>query len=266
MGEETTWFDFLPGVQNLKAIAAHLLGRETPDQGMYFRWQMFGDSNFTLAHVMGALLVLLFAIVGAISYRRAVAGAEQGAEAAIVPPPRFGLRNLFEMFTDAVMSIAEGVMGPKNARRFLPLIGTLAVFIFFSNVLALIPGFIPPTATLKTNVALAVSVFLLTHIFGLREHGPKYLKHFLGPMLLLAPLMLPIELVSHFARPVSLSLRLLGNIAADHKVVSAFFLLVPLLLPVPFLILGVLVAIVQTLVFCLLTMVYIQGAVAHEEH
>jgi F-type H+-transporting ATPase subunit a len=268
MGEETTWFDFLPGMENLKALAAHMLGRETPDQAVYFRWQMFGDSSFTLAHVCGALLVLLFVIVGGLTYRSAVAG---GGEGAIVPPPRFGLRNLFEMFTDAVMSIAEGVMGAKNARRFLPLIGTLAVFIFFSNTLALIPGFIPPTATLKTNVALAVSVFLVTHIAGVREHGLAYFKHFLGPIikwyaLPLMLLMFLIETISHVARPVSLSLRLLGNIAADHKVVSAFFILVPLVLPVPFLILGVLVAIVQTLVFCLLTMVYIQGAVAHEEH
>ncbi len=263
MGEETTLFDFIPGLHNLKQIGAHLLGRETPDQGMFFCWQMFGDSNFTLAHVFGALLVLGFVIIGGLAYRSAVA---PGGEAAIVPPARFGLRNLFEMFTDAVVNIAEGVMGPKNARKYLPVIGTLAVFIFFSNTLALIPGFIPPTATLKTNLALAISVFVLTHFFGVREHGVKYFKHFLGPIPLLAPLMLPIELVSHIARPVSLSLRLLGNIAADHKVVSAFFVLVPLLLPVPFLILGVLVAIVQTLVFCLLTMVYIQGAVAHEEH
>jgi F-type H+-transporting ATPase subunit a len=99
-----------------------------------------------------------------------------------------------------------------------------------------------------------------------RQHGIKYFKHFLGPVIWLAPLMLPIELVSHIARPLSLSLRLLGNIAADHKVVSAFFALVPLFVPVPFLILGVLVCIVQTLVFCLLSMVYIQGAVAHEGH
>jgi F-type H+-transporting ATPase subunit a len=224
---------------------------------------MFGDSSFTMAHGWGACLVLLFVMIGGLAYRMSVG---RGGEAAIVPPARFGLRNLFEMFTDAVMSVSEGVMGAKNARRFLPLVGTLAVFIFFSNVLALIPGFIPPTATLKTNIALALTVFVLTHVFGVREHGLKYFKHFLGPMLLLAPLMLPIELVSHCARPVSLTLRLAGNIAADHKVVSAFFVLVPLLLPIPFLILGVLVAIVQTLVFSLLTMVYIQGAVAHEEH
>ncbi len=263
MGEETTWFDLIPAVHNFRSVAAHLLGREAPGDHFYFRWQMFGDSYFTLAHVYGAVLVLLFALVGGLAYRSAVA---KGGEAALVPPPKFNLRNLFEMFTDAVVSTAEGVMGEHHARQFLPLIGSLAVFIFFSNVLALIPGFIPPTSTMKTNIALAVTVFLVTHIWGVKTHGLKYFKHFLGPILLLAPLMLPIELVSHVARPVSLTLRLMGNIAADHKVVGAFFLAVPLLVPVPFLILGVLVAIVQTLVFCLLTMVYIHGAVAHEEH
>jgi F-type H+-transporting ATPase subunit a len=253
MGEETTWFDFLPGLPGLKHTLEHSLGREAPGQGFYFRWQMFGESHFTLAHVFGVTLVLRSAV-------------SKGGEGAIVPPSTFGLRNLMEMFSEAVLSVAEGVMGPKNARRYLPLIGTLAFFIFFSNVLALIPGFVPPTSTLKTNLALAVTVFVLTHFFGVREHGIGYFKHFLGPIIWLSPLMLPIELVSHVARPVSLSLRLMGNIAADHKVVSAFFVLIPLLLPIPFLILGVLVAIVQTLVFCLLTMVYIQGAVAHEEH
>ena len=263
MGEETTWFDFLPGVHNLKVVAGHLLGRETPDQQMFFRWQMFDASYFTIAHVLGALLVVVFAIVGGLAFNRAVAA---GGEAAIVPPARLSLRNLFELFSDAVYSTAEGVLGKHDARRFLPLIGTLAVFIFFSNVLALVPGFIPPTAMMKTNLALGVTVFVLTHVFGVREHGLKYFKHFLGPIAWLAPLMLPIELISHLARPVSLTLRLMGNISADHKVVAAFFFMVPLLVPVPFLILGVLVAIVQTLVFSLLTMVYIQGAVAHEEH
>lgn len=256
MGEETTWFDFLPGMHGLKEIAEVHLGRQT-------KWQMFQESSFSLSHVLGALLVLLFVLAGALAYHRAVS---KGGDDAIVPPPQFNLRNLFEMFTEAVLGIATGVMGEKNARRYLPFIGALAFFIFFSNVLALIPGFIPPTSTLKTNIGLALAVFLLTHVFGVIEHGPGYFKHFLGPFLPLAPLMFLIEIVSHIARPVSLSLRLLGNMSADHKVVSIFFVLVPLLLPVPFLILGVMVAIVQTLVFCLLTMVYIQGAVAHEEH
>ncbi len=255
MGEETTWFDLLPGVHNLEKFLEHYLRR---DAGL----QAF-PTAFSVTHVLSVALVLLFCFIGALAFNSAVS---KGGEAAIVPPRGWNLRNLFEMFTDAVFGVAEGVMGEKNARRYLPVIGTLAVFIFFSNCLALLPGFAPPTATLKTNVALALSVVVLTHYYGVREHGLAYFKHFLGPVIWLAPLMLPIELVSHVARPLSLSLRLLGNIAADHKVVSAFFALVPLLVPVPFLILGVLVCIVQTLVFCLLSMVYIQGAVAHEGH
>jgi F-type H+-transporting ATPase subunit a len=255
MGEETTWFDLLPGVGNLEHLARVYLGRESAVQQF--------PTGFSLSHVFAVALVLVFVTFGALVFRRAIAG---GGEAALVPPSKFNLRNLFELFTEAVLGLAEGVMGPKNARRFLPLIGTLAFFIFFSNCLALLPGFAPPTATLKTNVALALSVFVLTHYYGVRQHGLAYFKHFLGPVIWLAPLMLPIELISHCARPLSLSLRLLGNIAADHKVVSAFFALVPLLVPVPFLILGVLVCIVQTLVFCLLSMVYIQGAVAEHDH
>src|SRR5262249_55464444 len=120
------------------------------------------------------------------------------------------------------------------------------------------------TTTLKTNVALAGLVFLSTHFFGVREHGLAYFKHFLGPIWWLSPLMLPIELVSHLARPASLSLRLLGNMAADHKVVFTFFTLFPILLPIPFLFLGLLVAIVQTFVFCALTIIYISLATAHD--
>ena len=93
---------------------------------------------------------------------------------------------------------------------------------------------------------------MLTHVFGVRAHGLKYFKHFLGPVWWLAPLMLPIEIISHIARPVSLSMRLLGNIVADHKVVLVFFGILPSLLPVPFMVMGVLVSVVQAVVFSLL--------------
>jgi F-type H+-transporting ATPase subunit a len=253
MGEESTWFDYLPNWEHLNKLAEPYFRRNVGLETF--------PTAFTLTHVMLVALVCVFCIIGALAFNAQVS---KGGEAAIVPPRKWTLRNLFEMFTEAVLSVAEGVMGPKNARRFLPLVGTLACFIFFSNALALIPGFAPPTATPKTNLALALSVFLLTHFYGVKEHGLAYFKHFLGPVWWLAPLMLPIELVSHIARPISLTLRLMGNMFADHKVVSTFFFLVPLAVPIPFLLLGVLVVIVQTMVFCLLTMVYIQGAVAHE--
>ena len=205
--------------------------------------------------------MLSIVTVGAMTFSSAMS---RGGQERIVPPGKFNLRNLFEMFSDSVLGVAEGVLGAQNARRFLPLIGTLAFFIFFSNVMALIPGFVPPTSNMKTNLALALTVFGVTHVVGFKENGIAYLKHFLGPVLWLAPLMVIIEIVSHIARPLSLTLRLLGNIFADHKVVGVFFSIVPLIVPVPFLILGVLVAIIQTLVFCLLSMVYIQGSLAHD--
>ena len=125
---------------------------------------------------------------------------------------------------------------------------------------------LPATDTLKTNLALSLSVFFMTHYYGVREGGLAYFKHFFGPIPLLAPLMFPIELISHLARPASLALRLMGNMASDHKVVAAFFTLVPILVPVPFLVLGIIVVVVQTLVFTLLSMVYIGMAVAHDDH
>jgi F-type H+-transporting ATPase subunit a len=264
MGEHSTWFDFLnslEGWRQLQAYAEHVLGRG-PGTAHPWAFAMLSDTHFTLTHVLEALLVGLFLVFGAFAYKGAVAQRDN----ALVPPARFGLRNLFEMFCDGVLSTMEGVMGKKNAVKYLPFIGSLAFFIFFCNALALLPGFAPPTDTLKTNLALAFLVFLATHYFGVKEHGLKYFKHFLGPIPWLAPLMLPIELISHIARPMSLSMRLMGNMASDHKVVATFTTLVPLLVPVPFLVLGTLVVIVQTLVFCLLSMVYISMAVAHEEH
>jgi F-type H+-transporting ATPase subunit a len=256
MDPHATWFDFLPGYGALHDSAQGWLGR-------VWTWQMFQNTHFQLDHVMGALLVFFFLLYGASRYAAAVGGASDGG---LVPPPKFGLRNLFETLADTIFNLMASVMGEKEARRYVPIIGTLFFFILFSNLLALIPGFLPPTDTLKTNLALSALVFLLTHVFGVREHGLKYFKHFLGPWLPLAPLMLPIELISHIARPVSLAMRLLGNIAADHAVVLAFFAIIPFLVPVPFLLMGVFVSVVQAIVFALLSTVYIGQAVAHEEH
>jgi F-type H+-transporting ATPase subunit a len=264
MGEESTWFDYLPGLANLIAWAKQYLGREDPSQGFFFQGGPFVDSHFNLTHVFSALLVLAFVTLGAMSFSSAM---RRGGDEAIVPPAKFSLRNLFEVVGDALWNLTRNIMGEENGRKYLPLIGTLACFIFFSNVLALIPGMVPPTSTLKTNVALALTVFVITHIEGIRAQGiVSYLKHFAGPIWWLAWIMIPIEIIGHLARPLSLSMRLMGNMVSDHKVVGVFFFLVPLLVPVPFLILGTMVAVIQTLVFCLLSMVYINMAVATHEH
>jgi F-type H+-transporting ATPase subunit a len=252
----STWFDFLPGYAALRDGLHDSMVRT-------WTWQVFQTTNFQIVHVMMALVVLAFLSYGAIRYAGAVGGS---GDAGLVPPAKLGLRNLFEVLADTVLGLMAGVMGEKAAKRYLPLVGTLFMFILFSNLLGLIPGFLPPTDTLKTNLALSISVFVISHAVGVREHGLKYFKHFLGPIWWLAWLMLPIEVVSHIARPVSLSMRLMGNIVGDHKLVLVFFGILPILLPLPFMVMGVLVCVVQAVVFSLLTTVYISQAVAHEEH
>lgn len=258
MGEHGTWFDYLNRFswwEHFNTWAQHKLGRS-------WEWQMFGESGWTLTHVLITCLVVLFTAIGALSFLRGTKGADKG----LVPPRKMNLRNFFEYLAESLYGMVEGAMGEANAARFYPLIGALFIFILFNNLFALIPGFSAPTDTLKTNVGIAIFVFLLTHIYGVKEHGLAYFKHFLGPSLPLAPLMLPIELISHLARPMSLAVRLMGNMMADHKVVMSFFALVPILVPLPFLLLGLLVCLVQALVFCTLTMVYIGSAIEHEEH
>jgi len=256
MGPHSTWFEFLPGYQSLRENLEFYLGRK-------WTWQVFTATHFEINHLLSGLLVFAVLAFFAIRYASSVRRASDGGA---VPPPHFCLRNFVEILGDMIYGLIEGPMDSKNARRFLPLIGSLFLFILFANLLSLIPGFLPPTATLKTNVGLALLVFVLTHVYGVRAHGWKYLKHFMGPLWWLAPLMVPIELVSHIARPVSLSVRLLGNITADHKVAAVFFALCPILVPLPFLVMGVFVAVVQAVVFSLLSTVYISTAIAHEEH
>ncbi|MGE0398809.1 MAG: F0F1 ATP synthase subunit A [Kofleriaceae bacterium] len=257
MGEHGTWFDYLNRFafwQDLNHWAEAKLSRHAGTA-------MF-PSGFTLTHVLITSLVVLFVIWGSLSFFSGTKSQDKG----VVPPRKMNLRNFFEFTAESVYGMVEGAMGPKHAPKFLPLIGALWMFILFNNLFALIPGFSAPTDTLKTNVGIALLVFFATHIYGVKEHGLSYFKHFLGPSLPLAPLMLPIELISHFARPLSLAVRLMGNMMADHKVVMSFFALVPILVPLPFLLLGILICLIQALVFCTLAMVYIGMAMEHEEH
>jgi F-type H+-transporting ATPase subunit a len=259
MGEHGTWFDYLNRFswwQTLNEKAEHALGREKPFI------KLFQESHFTLTHVLVTLVVLAFVIYGALQFKGGLASADGG----LVPPRRMNLRNFFEVMAESVYGMVEGAMGEKNAKKYFPLIGTFWLFILFGNLIGLFPGFVSPNDTLKTNVALALIVFFITHIVGIKEQGGAYFKHFLGPVLVLAPLMVIIELFSHLARPLSLSMRLMGNMVADHKVVFTFFTLVPLVIPLPFMLLGVLICVVQAIVFCTLAMVYFSMAVEHEEH
>jgi len=170
-----------------------------------------------------------------------------------------GLQNVFEIIVSGLDGMVTEIMGEKG-KPYFPLIATLAFFIFVSNMLGIIPGFMPPTANLNTTAACAVSVFLLTHFIGLKEHGLAYIKHFTGPVWWLTPLMLPIEIVGHLARPLSLSLRLFGNMTGHELVVLVLMFLVPVFVPVVMSLMGLLVAFIQAFVFALLAMIYLSGS------
>ncbi len=173
------------------------------------------------------------------------------------------IQNIMEVIIDAFHNLLLDTMGHEG-KKFFPLIATIGLFILVSNLLGLVPGFESPTANLNTNLSMALIVFCLTHIIGVKVQGIKYLKQFVGPNPWLAPLMIPIELVGHIARPVSLTFRLFGNIEGGHIVLAVIVLLVPLLVPLPILVLKLLICFIQTLVFMLLSMMYIAGAM--EEH
>jgi len=171
-----------------------------------------------------------------------------------------GLQNFLETIVGALEDFVVDIMGPEG-RHYLPLIGTLFLFILVCNLQGLVPGFDSPTANINTTLALALVAFTTTHYIGLKRHGIGYVKHFMGPMWVLAPLMFPIEVISHLARVISLTFRLFGNMVAKHKLLLVLALLAPYIAPVPILGLGLLVAFVQAGVFTLLTMLYLSGSI-----
>jgi F-type H+-transporting ATPase subunit a len=170
-----------------------------------------------------------------------------------------GFQNFMEVVVGGIENIIVETMG-EHGRPFFPLIATLAIFILVSNLIGLIPGFYPPTANVNTTAACAVIVFLTTHVVGVKEHGSHYLKHFMGPIWWLAPLIFFIEIIGHFSRILSLTLRLFGNMNGHELVLLIFFGLAPLLVPLPMIIMGVLVSFIQAFVFMLLAMIYISGS------
>lgn len=211
--------------------------------------------------VAGALLVALLLMAFAVSARRRLAAVSD----VTVPDDRLTLRTFAELIVSGLKDLVEGTMGP-HSRAFVPLFGVIFLYILANNLLGLIPGFNPPTSNVNTNLGVALVVFMLTHILGIRAQGfVGYAKHFMGPVIWLAVLMVPIELISNLVRPLSLSLRLYGNMFGDHAVLSIFTDLAKVVVPVLVLGLGTFVCFVQALVFTMLSMVYIAMAIEHHE-
>jgi len=175
------------------------------------------------------------------------------------------LQSVLELVIQFFESQLTEIIGPEG-RKFLPMLGTVGLFIFCSNLLGLIPGFMSPTSKLNVTIGCALTVFFYYHYQGMRAQGVfKYLKHFMGPVPALAPLMIPIELISHFSRPVSLSIRLFSNIFAEDVLIVVIASIIPYFLPLPFMALSMFTGFLQAFIFILLACIYISSAIAHDE-
>jgi F-type H+-transporting ATPase subunit a len=206
------------------------------------------------AAIMTLLLLLVIAIVFPLAARRFHRD----------KPSK--VQSFLEMIVSFLNDLAEETIG-HGSRRYLPIIGGLFLFIAMGNLFGLFFFLQPPTGALSTTVALAVVSFVYFNYQGIKEHGlGGYLKHFMGPLLLIAPLFFVIEIIGTFARILSLSLRLFMNIFGEHTTTNVFASLVPVVVPWPMMALGIFTALLQAYVFALLTAVYVSGATAHEEH
>ena len=178
-----------------------------------------------------------------------------------------GVQNLMEAYLEGVISMGKDVIGVELARKYLPLVATIGLLVFFSNFIGIIPGFESPTSNASMTIVLALIVFIYYNYEGIRVNGViKYFAHFMGPLKILAPLMFPIEIVSHFSRIVSLSFRLMGNIKGDDMFLMVILMLAPWVAPmIPFALLTFM-AMLQAFIFMILTYVYLSSAVQISDH
>ena len=211
----------------------------------------------------GALLGTSVCLLLGLNYRARVTRMLANEEE-LAPRPTFTLTCAVDAILSFLHKLALDACGKKYVDTFLPMLASFFIFILICNLSGLVPGLPPATESMSTTVALGLIAFLLYNYAGLREHGLAYSKQFFGPLLFIAPLFFVIEIFSHFSRPVSLSLRLMVNIFADHLLLNVFTGLTYLLVPAALLFFGLLVACLQSFVFTLLTSIYISMAVSHD--
>ena len=229
-------------------------------------------------HSLTALLVMAVLVVLVLLARRALLRAQDP----VIPEAGLSLRNVAELLVELVVGLSDGIIG-KKGRRYIHLYGSFFIFILTANLFGLLPGFSPPTNNFNVTLGLGLVSFIAYNYLGLREHGFSYIKQFIGPMtslpstskkilrLMFAPILIIsvlffsiLEGISHVVRPVSLSLRLFGNMFGDHLVVEIFTELTRVVVPVLFYLLGALVSVIQAFVFTLLSVIYVAMAISHE--
>ncbi|MEM7403121.1 MAG: F0F1 ATP synthase subunit A, partial [Myxococcota bacterium] len=220
----------------------------------------------TIHHLVASACVVLFLFVLSGVARWQLRHKSQ----VLVPSQRLTVLTFFELFVENLSGVMRDIIGP-DYRRHVPFVATLGLYILFSNLLGLVPGFLPPTDSLNTTLACGLAVFVYFNYQGFRVHGMGHVTHLANPLgawwgWFLSPLFFPVELVGIIVRPFSLAVRLAGNMIGDHKVLLTFLGFLPILLPLPFFATGLLISIIQTFVFCLLTCVYISLHTQPLEH
>jgi len=217
---------------------------------------IFGEDSHTVVLIAHLLLVVAIILIIAKMATRNLRAVPTGAQ------------NVMEAYLEGVIAMGKDVIGEALARKYLPLVAAVGLFVFVANVIGIIPGFESPTSNINVTLALALMVFVYYNYEGIKKHGLiNYLKHFAGPVKALSPLMFPIEVVSHISRIISLSFRLFGNIKGDDLFLWVLLMLVPYFAPLPAYMLLTFSAVLQTFVFMILIYVYLAGAVAiDEEH
>jgi len=235
----------------------------------HFNWlQLVPGVTHDTVHVATA------AAVGGVLVLTAVAGraALGQGDVAVAPASRFSLKGVIELVLEFIVGIVDMVIG-EHGRKYVPMFAAIFFFVWVNNLVGLIPGMTPATDNINTTLAVGIFSFVVYNFYGLRENGMDYLKHFLGPVtglvwIPMMALMLAIEVIGHAVRPLTLGLRLYGNIMADHTVLSVFlemfanFWFIPV--PAIFYGLGIFVASMQAFVFTMLSMIYVSMAIAHD--
>jgi F-type H+-transporting ATPase subunit a len=214
---------------------------------MHEFWDKYGVTHADLNNVLNTWLVMIILVVAAVLVKNKLEMIPRGSQ------------NFWEVVVSTLEDIVVQTMG-EHGRHYFPLIASLALFILGCNLIGIIPYLQSSTNNLNTTLALALVSFVTTHYVGVKTHGSHYYKHFIGPVPWLIPLMLPIELIGHLSRILSLSFRLFGNIMGEDLAIIILTLLVPYLVPLPMMVLQVFTSFIQTLVFIMLTMMYIVGS------
>jgi F-type H+-transporting ATPase subunit a len=260
MPEHTSFFSYLVAMfpalgQNMSNFGNTLMGKKPVD-----------------AHQAEPLVAAAFIGLLVIALALLVKGKVEDYKKSVIPDGNLSLRTFFELVIGTFYGMMKDMMGPKRAKQYFPIIGTCALFILFGNFIGMVPGFLPPTSNLRITLGCSFVVFLAFNYYGIKEQGAGYIMHLFGPWL--GPIGIPvnilifcIEVFSTCLRPVTLAFRLFINIALDHLLLTIVMGIAMLFAPIPLMVLGTLVCLVQTVVFCMLSSIFIMLATeSHDSH